>query len=208
MLKLVASLEDESIREESGDVSDLLSALIDPARNCGLNSSWAENWDRIIPSWREAVAIILPTLIGAYCGLRYPIPEMGPVFFQSVVGAVIPFEIALGCVWLRFHKKQKRSASADLGLNAPASSVDLKNSSNKTPQRLPRAPAMLIIVLILFLSIMAFLALLTFVVDFKGKSLRGLGSDDVGAFGKVASRANSAEVFADRPPCRQHHSRL
>ena len=48
----------------------------------------------MIPSWREAAVIILPTLVGAFCGLRFPIPKMGPVFFQSVVAAVIPFEIA------------------------------------------------------------------------------------------------------------------
>ena len=183
LLKLVASLEDETNSEDADDIIDLASALADPVRNCGLNSSWAENWNLIIPSWREAVAIILPTLVGAYCGLRYPIPEMGPVFFQSVVGAVIPFEIALACVWLRFRKKQKRSASADREPIAPASGVDLEDVADPTPQRLPRAPAVLIIVLTVFLGIMAVLAVYTCMVNTTGDSLRGPGLENESAFG-------------------------
>ena len=78
-MKLVANLEHQTNNEDSDDIIDLVSALADPVRNCGLISSWAENWNLIIPSWREAVAIVLPTLLGAYCGLRYPIRDGFPV---------------------------------------------------------------------------------------------------------------------------------
>ena len=164
LLKLVASLEDENNSEEPSDIVDLVSALGDSARGCGLSASWAENWNLIIPSWREATAIILPTLVGAYCGFRYPLPKMGPVFFQSVVAAVIPFEIALWCVWSRYRQKQK-SASAEL--NKPASGVDLKNVADEKVRRLPNAPAILIIFLTVFLSILAILAVGAFLVDAK-----------------------------------------
>ncbi|WP_286178311.1 hypothetical protein [Stieleria mannarensis] len=37
--------------------------------------------------------ILAPTLVGGYCGYRFAFAQAGPVFFQSVVAAVIPFEI-------------------------------------------------------------------------------------------------------------------
>ncbi|MCG8449174.1 MAG: hypothetical protein MI725_06285 [Pirellulales bacterium] len=165
LLKLIASLEGEASSEDSDDVVDLVSAIAVPVRNVGFNSNWAENWNRQVPSWRVAASIILPTLIGAYCGLRYPIPGMGPVLFQSVVAAVIPFEIALVCVWLRLNKKQKQAESAENEPEGPVSGDSLKDSTNQQPSRWPKAPAMLILVLTVFLGIMAFVALYAFVVD-------------------------------------------
>ncbi|MCA9262536.1 MAG: hypothetical protein KDA60_01760 [Planctomycetales bacterium] len=165
LLKLIASLEGDAGSEDSDDVADLVSAITAPVQNVGFNSNWVGNWNRMIPSWREAAAIILPTLVGAYCGWRYPIPEMGPVFFQSVVATVIPFEIALGCFWLRFYKKQKQAASTDGEQEGPASSDSLKDSLNQELSRWPKAPAMLIIALFVFLVIMAIFALYAALVD-------------------------------------------
>jgi len=83
--------------------ADLVSALADPAldRKCGVG-----NWRLVRPSWFQVIVIILATLGGAYCGLRYPIHDMGPEFFQAVVGAIIAFEIALVCTILR-RRSQK-----------------------------------------------------------------------------------------------------
>jgi len=188
LLKLVASLEAETTSEDSRDLFDLVSALADSDGNCGLNSSWAENWNRMIPSWREAAAITLATLGGAvggaYCGLRYRIPEMGPVFFQSVVAAVIAFEIALVCVWRRSRKRLEPLSPAERGPKALASSVDPESSSNQQRPRLPGAPAILIIVLTLFVSVMAFLAIYSFISDSKttGEPPREPDFEDVSAF--------------------------
>ena len=180
LLRLIASLEDGTTSADSC-IADAVSALAAPTLDCG----WAQNWNRLIPSWREAAAITLATLGGAlcglFCGLRYPIPEMGPVFFQVVVGAVLAFEIALGCVWLRFRKRQQRSASADRERNAPAHGVDLENPANQERPRLPRAPAMLILGLTVFVSIMAVLALYRFVDDARGR-VNDAGLEDVSAF--------------------------
>ncbi len=190
LLKLIASLEDETTSEESDDIIDLVSALADPARNCGLNSSWAENWNRMIPSWREATAITLATLGGAvggaYCGLRYQIPDMGPVFFQSVVVAVVAFEIALGCAWMRSRKRREPSSPADHGPTL-AFHVAAENSANRERPRLPGAPAILIIGLTLFVSIMAVLAIYRFISDsrFTGESPRKPDFEDVSAFGEI-----------------------
>lgn len=185
LLKLVATLENETNSEDSDDIIDLVSALTDPVANCGLNSSWAENWNILIPSWREAFAIIIPTMIGAYCGLQFPIPEMGPGLFQSVVGAAIPFEIALFCVWLWSRKKQKRSASSNRSeANTPDADVEPEKFTDPTPQRLPRAPAIVIIVLTMVLGIMAFYVVFQFIGDsqFMGESPPGPGLEDVSAF--------------------------
>lgn len=181
LLKLVASLENETTSEDSHEIVDFVSALADPVLSCG----WAENWNRIIPSWREAATITLATLGGAFCGLWFPIDEMGPVFFQAVVGAVIAFEIALGCVWLRSRKRHKSSLAVHGGPNALASSVELEDSANQKRPLSPGAPAMLIIALTLVVSIMTVLALVRFMSESRrglGDSLRGPGLDDVSAF--------------------------
>ncbi len=181
LLKLVTSLEGELTSEDSDDVIDLVSALSGPVRDCGLSSNWAENWNRIVPSWRVAVMIILPTLGGALCGLYSGLQFMGPTLFQAVVGAVIPFEIALGLVWWRSRKQQKQFALTDHEPSARTSGIDLENLANQKRPLLPRAPALLIIGLTVFLGIMAFVALYRFKSDVD--SWRGPGLDDVSAFG-------------------------
>lgn len=78
LLKLVASLEAETTSEDSRDLFDLVSALADSDGNCGLNSSWAENWNRMIrrgakrprslwPRWAERWAERI-----AGCGIGFP----------------------------------------------------------------------------------------------------------------------------------------
>ncbi len=185
LLKLVASLQGEASSEDSGDIMELVSALANPVQSSGLNSNWAENWNRIVPSWRVAAVIVLPTLGGALCGLfsglHFQIRDMGPTLFQTVVGAVIPFEIALGLVWWRFWRKQKQSALTDHESNAPASEVAWDDSATKKRKLLPRAPAMVILFLTVFLGIMAFVALYRFVSDVDSR--RGPGLDDVSEFG-------------------------
>lgn len=180
LVKLIASFEDGTTSADSC-FADTISALADPALDCG----WAQNWNRLIPSWREAAAITLATLGGAlgglFCGLRYRIPEMGPVFFQAVVGAVLAFEIALACVWLRFRKKQKHSESADRGQTPPVSGADLENSADRERPRLPRAPALLILALTVLVSILAVLALYRF-ADEARERVNAAGLDDVSAF--------------------------
>lgn len=174
LLKLVASLESEASREDAGDLMELVSALAEPIQGCGAASSWAENWNLIVPSWRIAAVIILPTLAGAICGLCsglwLQIHYMGPTLFQAVVGAVIPFEIALGWVWWRSWKKQKQSASTEQELCAPASGVALDGSAKRKPKVLPRGPAIVIIFLIVFLSVMAVVALLSFASQLRSDS--------------------------------------
>ena len=77
--------------------ADLMSPLADPALDI---IGGTPNWDLVKPSWREAIVITLSTLGGAYCGLRYPIDDMGPELFQAVIGAIVAFEISLVCIWL------------------------------------------------------------------------------------------------------------
>lgn len=155
LLKLIAHLEDKTTSEDLHDVSDLVSALADPVQNC----SWAQNWNLMIPSWRAATTITLATLGGAFCGWWVPTDDLGPAFFRAVVGAVVAFEIALGCAWLYFRKQQDQSPSANSEPKALAAGVDPDNSSSQKPQPLPGTPAQTIIGLTLFLSIMAVLML-------------------------------------------------
>jgi len=148
LMKLVANLESESDATDSDDIMELVSSLAGTDPNAGLSPNWAtwsENWNRIIPSWREVALILVPTLIGAYCGFRYSLPDMGPVFFQSVVAAVIPFEVMFFGLWYlssRRHKGQPLTATCKVR---------------------PGAPAIVTIAMILVISALAFAAIFSFV---------------------------------------------
>lgn len=174
LLKLIASLESDASDEACGDIMELASSLAKSNSGCGLYANWGADWNLMVPSWRVAAKIVAPTLIGAlaglYSGLKLQIHEMGPTLFQTVVGAVIPFEIALGIVWWRFWKK-KQAALADQPANAAALGVGLDKSANAKSAILPRAPAMLIIFLIVLLSVMAVVALFSFVSHVRGDAI-------------------------------------
>jgi len=163
LMKLVASLEGDSDGTDTDDVTELVSSLAGTDGNAGLSpnwDTWSENWNRIIPSWREVAIILVPTLAGAFCGLWYPLAEAGPVFFQSVVAAVIPFEIMFFGLWYlsyRRHKGQPFTATGKVR---------------------PNAPAIVTIAMILVISAFAFAAIFSFVGA--AKSDRGAGLNDNG----------------------------
>jgi len=165
LLKLVASLDGNGDAGDSGEITVLVSALADTDCSAGLCSNWAENWNLIIPSWREVAAIIVPTLIGAYFGLRYPIPDMGPVFFQSVVAAVIPFEIAFFTLMLRSHRRKKQRVLKESGIST--ANIGQDDPSVPKPRLLPKAPAIVILVMILLMSVLAFAAIFSCVAEMK-----------------------------------------
>ena len=171
LLKVVASLERQVDGEEAGDMMELMAALNQSKKKGDPNvtwESWAENWDVLIPSWGAVAAIVLPTLGGALCGLYsgvvLQIREMGPALFQTVVAAVIPFLVSFIWFGLRNLKKhkQKQSEVIDDKPDAAAADVDVDDATNEEPRRLPKSPALVIIVLTLFIGIMAFVALYSF----------------------------------------------
>lgn len=113
---------------------------------------WAENWNRIIPSWREVAIILVPTLLGAFCGWQLGVPDigtlhLGPAFFQTVVAAVVPFEIAFFSLWYRSSKRHRGQAA-----------------SSATTTR-PRAPAMFTLAMSFVMFLLAVAALIAFGVD-------------------------------------------
>ncbi|TWU06320.1 serine hydrolase domain-containing protein [Stieleria varia] len=165
LLRLIAYLEDEDSTEDAAEMMDVVSALSGTDGNAGLSpnwNSWAENWNRIIPSWREVNIIIVPTLAGAYLGYRYPLDDMGPVFFQSVVAAVIPFEIAFFGLWYLSHRRHKDKP--------------LSGKSNQSPN----AAAIFTIIMILVISTLVVAAVVAFVRN--THSRRGAGLDDISSF--------------------------
>lgn len=187
VLKLVDHLEHETDDEESSDIMELVSSLAAPIQDVGLSPGWerwADNWNSIVPSWFTVAAIVLPTLGGALCGLVsglwLQIPEMGPTLFQAVVGAVIPFEIMFFGIWWRSSRKKKQSIATDHEqasllaerLEPTGSSPEgvSPDATLEKPMRLPKAPALVILFLILFLSTMAFVALAFAVSYFRGDS--------------------------------------
>ena len=93
---------------------------------------------------------------------------MGPVFFQSVVAAVIPFEIAFFSLWFLsylYHKGQP-----------------LPGKGKVTPD----APAIVTIAVILLISILAFAAIVSCVAELTSR--RSKGSDNTSAPANNSSR--------------------
>ncbi|MEZ6138713.1 MAG: serine hydrolase domain-containing protein [Pirellulaceae bacterium] len=162
--RLIDQLESDSPPVEPDHLIDLASALSGSDGSAGLSpnwASWAETWNRTIPSWRVAAMILVPTLLGAYFGWLFAFPNFGPVFFQSVVAAVIPFVIALFGRMYVTHQRYKDTPPAGKGPSQP------------------NAPAISIIVLTVVMGILAVAAVISF-VTFAGK--RGPGLEDISAF--------------------------
>ncbi|MEM8913006.1 MAG: serine hydrolase domain-containing protein [Planctomycetota bacterium] len=171
LARLVASLEGDPSREAAGDVMNIVSALGSPEHGARMDFSWRESWNELIPSWREAAVIAVPTLVGALCVYRYPISGMGTMFFQTVVAAVIPFQIAFGIVWWR----RRRADSA--------SGIDQSGDADETTCHRLRTPAILVMVLTITLPVLAVLAVGSFVSDFSSGSRRGPGLGQISEFG-------------------------
>ena len=72
---------------------------------------------------------------------------MGPVFFQSVVAAVVPFELVVFSLWFRSYLRHK---------GQPGMGKDKVR---------PHAPAIVTIVMVLLISLLAFAAILVFVLE-------------------------------------------
>ncbi len=148
--RIVTNLESDGGGDASelDDLVELVSSLSASDQNVGLSSdwsTWSENWNRIVPSWWIVAMILVPTLTGAYCGYRFAFAQAGPVFFQSVVAAVIPFEIMFFGRWYLTAKRYK---------GQPLKGAD------KTR---PGAPAILVLVTILIISALAVAAVFSFV---------------------------------------------
>ncbi|KLU06749.1 hypothetical protein RISK_001205 [Rhodopirellula islandica] len=155
--RIVSSLESEDVGDaaEVDELVDLVSSLSenDPIieGNPGA-AEWFENWNRIVPSWWIAAMILLPTLMAAYSGYRFAFDKAGPVFFQSVVMAVIVFEILFFGRWYLTSKRYKEQ---------PLSGVNSKRLGG---------PAIVVLVTLLVVSALAFAAIFSFVAQTRSKA--------------------------------------
>lgn len=153
--ELIGRLENGTNTGDMDEALDLIPAWSEPVRSDPFQanwSMWADNWNRIIPSWREVAIIIVPTLAGACCAWRFAVREigtvyLGPTFFQAVVAAVIPFEIAFFGLWYRSYKRHQGRTLASTGSTRP------------------KAPALVTIAMILVISVLAIAALVAFRSD-------------------------------------------
>jgi hypothetical protein len=96
---------------------------------------------------------------------------MGPVFFQAVVSAVIPFEVAFFTfVYLAARKKKQRQPVLENSdPKSPTLGIEAVPSGTQRLKRLPKAPALVILVLTVLVGILAILALMSFSIS-KGQS--------------------------------------
>lgn len=162
--KLIQNLEGENTESEN-ELRAIVTTLsetdgrIGGYISCG---SGAENWNRLIPTWREVAIIIGPTLAGAYLGYRFPFADIAPDFPRSVIAAVFLFLIALLTLSYRsFRRHQGQPLPA-------AGTVRLK------------APAIVAIIMLTVISILVFVAL--FLLQKEATSRLGGTSEDDRAF--------------------------
>lgn len=164
-----------SLLSDSPTTEDRTLIESDKVSNLHVNAfswpAWAENWNRIIPSWSVAACILLPTIAGAYAGKQFPLPDMGPVLFQSIVAAVICFEAALLAVWLQSKKRRLQTPAATDG------------------PKLPKGPAIAIIVLTLLMGVLAIVALYSFAAELEpwDSSWQQSSLPDISAFDERAT---------------------
>ncbi|MCC9641367.1 hypothetical protein LOC71_03705 [Rhodopirellula sp. JC740] len=148
--KLVGSLESDT-EADAGDVDELIELVSSLSHNLPTVeqspevSAWFENWNRIVPSWWIASVILLPTLLAAYCGYYFAFEKAGPVFFQSVVSAVVVFEVLFFGRWYIVSKRFKVETPAQV-------------FSNRLGY-----PAVAVLVSLLVVSALAFAAIFSFV---------------------------------------------
>lgn len=174
LLKLAESLQGETTADDSGDMLQSLSRLADA--DADLQGAWAENWNRLIPSWRVAFAIAALTFGAALGGWFSPIKSLGPAFFQAVVAAVLALEISLVFAWRRSQKQQSETASADAEKVGPGAEGESADGAKASPWL--RGPAIMVIAMFLVLSTLAVIAFCRFMASTAGAS----GLKDVSAF--------------------------
>lgn len=151
--RIVANLESDDASDggEVDDLVELVSSLVVNEQTPGDIPggqdwvSWSENWNRIVPSWWMAAMILVPTLVGGYCGYRFSFSQAGPVYFQAVVAAVIPFEIMFFGRWYLISKRSNEKPPTD----SVAKQIG--------------APAILVLILIFVISTLAVAAVFSFV---------------------------------------------
>jgi hypothetical protein len=96
--------ESDSTEPESELISALTSADL-------VHKGWIGRVRYVKPSMFQVATIILATLGGAFLGAWFPIPGMGPRTFQSLIGAVLGFEITFFGFVVRLRSKKEEGAS-------------------------------------------------------------------------------------------------
>lgn len=169
LLKFIARLENDSTSETLTEGIDLVSAFNALSKNRSVEGRWdtcAENWNRLVPAWRAAAAILVPTVVAAvvaaWFARTFAVPQLGPVFFQTVVAAVIAFEIALLLAWLHSRRTLGQPRHADEHSDSSVAHREPENVEQRQRARWPGLPAIAIIFLTVLISILAILALVAF----------------------------------------------
>jgi hypothetical protein len=98
--------------DSSEPESELISALTRADLTCkgGLG-----NIRYLKPSKLQLATIILATVGGGFCGYWYPLPGMGPRPFQSMIGAILGFEITFFGFCVRFRSKKEQNPPGSAG---------------------------------------------------------------------------------------------
>jgi Ca2+/Na+ antiporter len=114
--KIIRNLESDN----AGDEHQMRNIVFGLTENDGRNevnrdsSKAIETWNRLIPSWREVLYLVVPTLVSAYCATLYQLDSLKPMFFQSTCAASVTFAFAfliLCIVADKCHKNQSLSGS-------------------------------------------------------------------------------------------------
>ncbi len=116
LLRLVNHFQQSNDDGAPGDLMEWVANLSKPSPREGFDAPGRSVaiLNRAIPTWRAVGTIVFASIMGALVGLAsglvLRIGVMGPVLFQVLVGAVVPFEWMVG--WMAWRAYQCDSMPA------------------------------------------------------------------------------------------------
>ena len=123
--KIISSLESENAGGEH-ELQDIIIGLTENDARSETQYDTAkaiETWNRLIPSWREVICLVVPTLASAYCTTLFKFDSMRTRFIQSTRVASVTFAIVLVILCIVANRRIKNppsTGSEDTGYSAPA----------------------------------------------------------------------------------------
>ena len=111
--RVIGNLEGENAGDEK-EIRDLVSGLNANDVPLGMHEATEkglEIWNRLIPSWREVIFLVVPTLASAYCAALFQADSRRAMFIHSSRVASVTFAIALLILCAVANKRRKRHRS-------------------------------------------------------------------------------------------------
>lgn len=108
--RVIGNLEGENAGDEK-EIRDLVSGLNANDVPLGIQEATEkgiETWNCLIPSWREVIFLVVPTLASAYCATLFQADSRRAMFIHSTRVASVNFAIALVILCVVANRRRKK----------------------------------------------------------------------------------------------------